>query len=102
MDISKEYILQCEKAEKIQKQKPENKVGSNEFFGAWSLGDKQIWLPRQDQLHLLSKLSWQKFDWECANQYPLAITKEQAGIQVVMSQFKKEWKDNKWVDKTTQ
>lgn len=44
-------------------------------------GDKTTWLPRQDQLQVLSKLTWQEFDKECSK-YDVD-TKEQAGIQVV-------------------
>lgn len=51
---------------------------------------QSTWLPRQDQLQILSGLSWQEFDKEC-RKYD-AETKEQAGIQVVI----------KRLDKTTQ
>lgn len=44
--------------------------------------EHSIWLPRQDQLQILSGLTWQEFDKECLK-YD-AETKEQAGIQVVM------------------
>ena len=46
-----------------------------------------IWLPRQDQLQILSGLSWQDFDKECLK-YD-AETKEQAGIQVVIERLDK-------------
>ena len=42
-----------------------------------------VWLPRQDQLQVLSGLSWQEFDKACLKCD--ADTKEQAGIQVVMA-----------------
>jgi len=121
MDTSKEYIKMCEKAEEIQKSwfptlgdYGASKRSKIVHLLSWDsdvdfsliktdefLKEKLLFIPCQDQLHLLSKLSWQEFDWKCANEYPLAITKEQAGIQVVMSQFNKEWKKNKWLDKTT-
>ena len=55
-----------------------------------------IWLPRQDQLQTLSRLSWKAFDIECLK-YD-ADTKEQAGIQVVMaSNFNKKWQNDEWI-----
>ncbi len=89
MDTTKQNILMCEKAEEIQKGY-ELRFGdlsySNElsikgvrmerFHNPKQMKDGEIWLPRQGQLHLLSELSWQEFDWKCANEYPLAITKE--------------------------
>lgn len=115
MDESKEYIKMCEGAREVQDlwvQKIGDISAEREYLHdtgvITDINPKvkrvydQIWLPRQDQLHLLSKLSWQEFDYMCTNEYPLAITKEQAGIQVVMSQFNKEWKGNEWLDKTTQ
>lgn len=96
MDTSKEYILMCEKAREIQKLAKWD-VGS----WYWCAHSKRIiiriqrypfskqhtrlyriWLPRQDQLQLLSRLSWQEFDKECLK-YNLP-TKEQAGLQVVL------------------
>ncbi len=44
---------------------------------------RQIPIIRQDQLQVLSGLSWQEFDKECLK-YDVP-TKEQAGIQVVMN-----------------
>ena len=130
MDVSQEYIKMCEKAEEIQNNW-EPSYGdiyricceSDNFGRGYDIlegSPKEIedskqnklrnempestftFIPRQDQLQTLSKLSWQEFDYECINKYPLATTKEQAGIQVVMYQFNKEWEDNKWLDKTTQ
>lgn len=109
MDNTKKYILQCKKAKKIQENWQPNildifhyangisHVTVEDFYkfvknrGVYFKRQK-TWLPRQDQLQILSKLSWQEFDWKCANEYPLAITKEQAGLKVVLKQL----------DKTTQ
>ncbi len=54
-----------------------------------------IWLPRQDQLQIISGLSWKQFDIEC--QEYNTDTKEQAGIRVVMKcKFKKNWSHGDW------
>lgn len=106
MDTSKEYIKMCDCPE-IQNLKP--KYESFPFFQdieidvltewtedvfylngnvkrAYKIVPKNyleaIWLPRQDQLHSLSKLSWKEFDKECGK-YDVP-TKEQAGLKVVM------------------
>ena len=49
--------------------------------------DSSIWLPRQDQLQILSGLRWKEFDRECLK-YD-AETKEQAGVQVVIERLAK-------------
>ena len=86
MDSSKEYILMASKAEEIQQ----------DFVVKRNDGSTFVWLPRQDQLRILSKMPWQMFDRKCS-QF-IEPTKEQAGIKVVMQQqFNKEWKDNKWL-----
>ena len=119
MNVNKEYILMCEKAEEIQK-KWQPQVGDWVLFNRLSLLkdekryftgvvginfqshytfaeggreldlNRSIWLPRQDQLQMLSGLSWQEFDKECLK-YSMP-TKEQAGLKVVL----------KLLDKTTQ
>lgn len=115
MDKSKEFILMCEKAEEIQNLWSPT-VGDYHTCYKWKevhtvefdyesdepkiVGIRPyIWLPRQDQLQTFSGLSWQEFDWRCANEYPLTITKEQAGIQVVMKEkYKKVWTGKDWED----
>ena len=57
---------------------------------------EKVWLPRQDQLQILSGLSWQEFDKECLK-YD-AETKEQAGIQAVMKEkYNKVWDGERWI-----
>lgn len=62
---------------------------------------------RQDQLQILSGLSWIGFDNQCIDYWfqdsKHEITKEQAGIRVVMNcQFNKKWQEGEWLDKTIQ
>ena len=91
MDTSVEYIKICMKAEEIQNEmikppyNPQRRIPSCEYhlsYVYWFMDDKVIWLPRQDQLQILSRLSWQEFDKECSK-YDMP-TKEQAGLKVVM------------------
>ena len=64
--------------------------------GAIKNSPKLVWLPREDQLQILSGLSWREFDKECL-EYE-AETKEQAGIQVVLKRlYDKVWCEDKWV-----
>ena len=110
MDTSKEYIKMCEKAVEIQKDWRWENFKKGDWM-AYKSGDVRVvdcsyqqfrelqhapfgefptWLPRQDQLQILSGLSWQEFDKECLK-YNMP-TKEQAGLKVVL----------KLLDKTTQ
>ena len=112
MDCGVEYIKMCEKAVEIQKQSPFNpfdevECDTDQYGSFYRLqGDRievlhwdndeggdivggyketylgLVWLPRQDQLQILSGLSWKEFDKECLK-YD-AETKERAGIQVVI------------------
>ena len=95
MDVTSEYVKQCEKAVEIQNKSPRKDFmdlefssgvyfspDGNRWFRKINGSRVHIWLPRQDQLQMLSGLSWQDFDKECLK-YD-APTKEQAGIQVVM------------------
>ena len=61
-----------------------------DMYGNKIIDNDYIWLPRQDQLQILSGLSWQEFDKECLK-YDMP-TKEQTGLKVVL----------KLLDKTTQ
>ena len=71
-------------------------------------GTDVIWLPRQDQLQILSGLTWVEFDDKCREYWFIdgrrETTKEQAGICAVMdTKFNKRWVCNEWIlDKTTQ
>ena len=58
-----------------------------------------ICLPRQDQLQILSGLSWQEFDKRCIDrEYVFSTTKEIAGIQVTMKEnHNKVWDGNGWL-----
>ncbi len=75
---------------------------------------KVVWLPRQDQLEIMSGLGWEQFDEQCfmaanlylksqgeeycANEIATLISKEQAGIMVVMNElYQKQWKNGKWI-----
>lgn len=106
MDTSKTYIEMCD-CEEIQKQRvrkaPRDTWQVGDFYytatpiegcisvhndaSSYGLGVDTVWLPRQDQLQLLSGLTWQEFDKECLK-YD-AETKEQAGIQVVIERLAK-------------
>ena len=72
-----------------------------------------IWLPRRDQLETISGLGWEQFDDKCfmsANRYlksrgkeycadeiAVLVSKEQAGIMVVMNElYKKKWDGSVW------
>ena len=61
-----------------------------------------IWLPRQDQLQILSGLTWVEFDDKCRKYWFMdgsrEITKEQAGIRVVMAENHNKTWDNGWID----
>ena len=106
MDISETYIKMCD-CEEIQSQwKPTE--GDTFINRVYSLCDTQIWpkkakglllfcqmsgqyiwLPRQDQLQLLSGLSWYLFDktcvtWATTNQDYQRESKEIVGLRVVM------------------
>lgn len=114
MDTGEQYIGMCGKAKEIQaiwhSQELIGTFPSNKGFGLhyengyegsfywdgegvycvdyeYETGYERThtWLPRQDQLHILSGLSWQEFDKEC-QKYD-TDTKEQAGIQVVMASW---------------
>ncbi len=111
MDKSQVYILMCQKAEEIQSLRREERhldSGKWQEGDFWVWGDSSndvavvhhcndawmdepeylhhptecTWLPRQDQLQIISGLSWKEFDVEC-QKYDMD-TKEQAGICVVM------------------
>ena len=111
MDTTPEYILQCENAVEIQaiwQAALDSKIDLREFRGSILVGTENgwtnykrviyllddeiinklrispevVWLPRQDQLQILSGLSWQEFDKECLR-YNMP-TKEQAGLKVVL------------------
>lgn len=102
MDVSSDYIKMCD-CEEIQEheKKPLDWSGIQDHYykgiyhygiltdGSYTYwtGSHFVWLPRQDQLQLLSGLSWQEFDKECLK-YDVD-TKEQAGIQVVMRRLAK-------------
>ena len=103
MDKSETYVKMCD-CPQIQEQAPEfykvELTGTppfsepvtlvhQEFFvpKTTKYVDIMMWLPRQDQLQVLSGLSWQEFDKECLK-YD-ADTKEQAGIQVVIERLDK-------------
>uniref|UniRef100_A0A6H2A1H2 Uncharacterized protein n=1 Tax=viral metagenome TaxID=1070528 RepID=A0A6H2A1H2_9ZZZZ len=123
MDKSETYIKQCEKAEEIQClwecKGGDWYVDTITFPGeriveiigghipTWEYSEydysykehqrRSFWLPRQDQLQMLSGLRWQEFDKECLKYG--APTKEQAGIQVVMKILyhkNKVWRDGEW------
>ncbi|KKN03085.1 hypothetical protein LCGC14_1111120 [marine sediment metagenome] len=91
MDTSETYIKMCEKAARVA---PElfyrQSYDVHDYTFQVEGNDLLWWLPRQDQLQILSGLSWKEFDKECLK-YD-AETKEQAGIQV----------DIERLDKTTQ
>lgn len=108
------YWLMCEKAVEIQKAwKPKDgdfykdkdliaishrcPCGNEDDMGTTEGTGSEIWLPRQGQLQIISKLSWQEFDYACINDYPLASTKEQSGIRAVMFQlYLKTWNGHDW------
>ena len=68
-------------------------------------GDDSIWLPRQDQLQILSGLGWYLFDktcvtWATVNPEYQRESKEIAGLQVVMHTLHSEkWNGSDWVPK---
>ena len=52
--------------------------------------DEAIYLPRQDELQVLSDLVWRLFDYKCLEYQ--GDTKEQAGIRLVMyEKYQKQW-----------
>ena len=74
---------------------------------------KTVWLPRRDQLQIMSGLGWEQFDdkcflaadrylrskrkYLCADEISGAVSKERAGIMVVMHElFKKAWDGSGW------
>ena len=104
MDITKEYILMCNEA-MVDLEEEYSELTLNViteiprtpsgFYIAESRGrlvfvTTGVILYTQDQLQILSGLSWQEFDRECLK-YNMP-TKEQAGLRVVL----------KRLDKTTQ
>ncbi len=73
-----------------------------------------IWLPRRDQLQDMSGLGWEEFDDKCfllagkylilkgkecsADEIAQLVSKEQAGIMVVMHElYNKKWDGREWV-----
>lgn len=58
-------------------------------------GQDAVQLERQDQLQIISGLTWKQFDVKC-QRYD-SDTKEQAGLQAVMAVvYKKTWQNNEW------
>ena len=103
MDKTEQFIKQCEKAPKLLE------VWNDGDLYAYGIDEPEcpdrytnvrmvhyceekpktdaIRIYRQDQLQILSGLSWKEFDKECLK-YDV-YTKEQAGIQVVMKRLAK-------------
>lgn len=114
------YILMCEKAEEIQSLAPEFNPPNSDYFSErqveranavifigtdyWAAVPfaHYIWLPRQDQLQVLSGLSWYLFDktcvtWATINSDYQRESKEIVGLRVVMKlNYKKQWVDSDW------
>ncbi|KKN50768.1 hypothetical protein LCGC14_0629380 [marine sediment metagenome] len=60
---------------------------------------RTIWLPLQDELHPMSGLTWMDYDRKCAEVQERFgwLTKEMAGIQVVMKEkHGKVWDGEEW------
>ena len=96
MDTSPEYILQCEKAERSAPELFYKGIyDEHDYVFKVEGNDLLWWLPRQDQLQIISGMTWQDFDAEC-RKYDMG-TKEQAGICVIMeSKYRKKWQNNDW------
>lgn len=114
LDTSEKYILMCEKAKEIQdyfdfknfefRDKTKFSLMCSTFASVYGNVKGDVWLPRQDQLQILSGLSWIEFDERCIrfalyNDNPVP-EKEQIGIQVIMKEkYGKIWDSEKeeWV-----
>lgn len=109
MDTSREYILQCEKAEEIQKLWTPHPCN---FNGHIKGVHKDIWLPRQDQCQEMLDLIGCRISFYYTNHWIVdcsaiykdfkfsAKTLEQAWLFIVMRiRWNKtwSWKENKWL-----
>jgi len=115
MDLTKEYILMCEKATEIQSPMIDHEDGC--FIGEetdfWTLvgknKDKYVWLPRQDQL-------FDMVDWKCSisktnSKYSWAVWHGDAGYgsfndansceqallnMIMIEKYNKSWDGTEW------
>ena len=117
MDTSREYILQCEKAEEIQKLwEPDDgdfiHCDSNICTEVHVVGDHfkykdptYTWLPRQDQLQEMIGGTWSgqlfRLDrWikEFGKEYYACTSMEQLWLGFVMTEkFNKKWDGESWI-----
>jgi len=114
MDTSETYIKMCEKAEEIQEQRPLFS-DEHEYFAHKPVTQEDgdiiniigwryiAWLPRQDQLQILSGLNWYLFDktcvtWATTNPDYQRESKEIVGLRVVYKEkYNKVWNGMDWV-----
>lgn len=123
MDNSETYIKMNDKAEEIQRLRGDGLwqngdcytciVSGGRRFTAWWTDTEDeppqmfhpVWLPRQDQLQVLSGLSWYLFDktcvtWAATNPDYQRESKEIVGLRVVYKEkYNKVWNGEDWVKK---
>ena len=83
-------------------ERPDWKKGIDPFWldedQYFVLDPEWVWLPRQDELQGMSGFYWQDFDIKCVSGYDECLTKEQAGMGLVMShKYNRVWEDGGWV-----
>jgi len=93
----------------------ETKESFTGIYPEFGVAGKSVWLPRRDDLQAMSGLGWERFDDKCfflASQYLQSqgkecfadeiaklVSKEQAGIMVVMQQLHdKSWNGTEWMN----
>ena len=118
MDVSHEYIKQCEKAEEIQLGRRVGELEEGDFYSRDGLTgeifcyeympDTGVWLPRQDQLQEM--VEWEipgsmTFKMEAFCYFAMHWAKreneggsfEQLWLAFVMKEYGKVWNGEEWV-----
>ena len=98
------YINMCDCPE-IQNEWDKNDTDSVVSYGKDRTIDDWRWIPSQEELQILSSLSWYLFDktcvtWATVNPDCQNESKEIVGIRVVMyTLHKKQWNGSEWIPK---